>query len=163
MQIIDNFLPIDQFKQVEYHFLTDTELPWYFNASAVPETYVNEDEPFQFVHRLYRWFQPTSKYYGLMKPFLDIIQPHGLIRIKANLTTRTENLVVNGYHIDHTFDHKVGIFYVNSNNGYTLFESGDKVESVANRMLLFDGNLRHSGTNCTDQQRRVVINFNYLK
>ena len=33
------------------------------------------------------------------------------------------------------------IFYVNTNNGYTKFEDGSIVESVANRMLIFDSNL----------------------
>ena len=55
------------------------------------------------------------------------------------------------------------IFYVNTNDGYTLFEDGTKVESVANRMLSFPANMRHTGTTCTDQQIRIVINFNYFK
>ena len=55
------------------------------------------------------------------------------------------------------------IFYVNTNNGYTKFEDGTKVESVANRMLTFPANMKHIGTSCTDEQTRVVINFNYFK
>ena len=54
------------------------------------------------------------------------------------------------------------IFYVNTNNGYTVFEDGTKVESVANRMLTFPSNLKHCGTSCTDKNIRSVINFNYL-
>ena len=56
---------------------------------------------------------------------------------------------------------KTSIFYVNTNNGYTLFEDGTKVESVANRMLTFPTNMKHTGTSCTDSQTRIVINFNY--
>ena len=39
--------------------------------------------------------------------------------------------------------------------------NGDKVECVENRMVIFDSNLKHEGVSCTDQQRKVVINFNY--
>ena len=55
------------------------------------------------------------------------------------------------------------IFYVNTNNGYTKFEDGTKVESVANRMVTFPSNMKHTGTSCTDERIRVVINFNYFK
>ena len=54
------------------------------------------------------------------------------------------------------------IFYVNTNNGYTKFEDGTKVESVANRMVTFPANMKHTGTSCTDEKIRVVINFNYF-
>jgi hypothetical protein len=54
------------------------------------------------------------------------------------------------------------IYYVNDNNGSTKFEDGDSIDSVANRLVIFPSNLRHSGTRCTDQQRRIVINFNYM-
>ena len=55
----------------------------------------------------------------------------------------------------------VSIFYVNTNDGFTVFEDGTKVESVANRMLTFPTNMKHSGTACTDQKYRIIINFNY--
>ena len=50
---------------------------------------------------------------------------------------------------------------MNSNNGYTYFEDGKKVKSVANRLLKFDNIKYHSGTTCTDKNQRVVININY--
>ena len=55
------------------------------------------------------------------------------------------------------------IYYLNSNNGSTVFkDSGDKVESVANRLIVFDGSIEHAGTSCTDDSRRVVLNINYI-
>ena len=33
------------------------------------------------------------------------------------------------------------ILYMNTNNGYTIFENGDKVESVENRLVTFPNNL----------------------
>ena len=57
---------------------------------------------------------------------------------------------------------KVGIFYLNTNNGYTEFEDGSKVESVANRFVSFTGDLIHRGVSQTDTKARVVINLNYF-
>ena len=55
-----------------------------------------------------------------------------------------------------------GIFYIGSNNGCTVFKRGDKVETVANRLVLFDSQLSHAGTSCTDESVRIVLNLNYV-
>ena len=40
-------------------------------------------------------------------------------------------------------------------------EDGTKIKSVANRMLVMSGAVKHTGSTCTDEKCRVVINFNY--
>ena len=35
------------------------------------------------------------------------------------------------------------------------------MNSVANRMVIYDSEVDHDGITCTDEKRRVVINFNY--
>ena len=55
------------------------------------------------------------------------------------------------------------IFYVNTCNGYTHFEDGTKVDSVANRLITFPTQTKHGGACCTDTVARIVINFNYHK
>ena len=39
--------------------------------------------------------------------------------------------------------------------------AGKKIKSEENKYVEFDSSLKHTGTTCTDQKRRVVINFNY--
>ena len=51
--------------------------------------------------------------------------------------------------------------YLNNNNGYTFF-GDDKVYSVENRLVLFNGRTLHGGTTCTDNDLRVVLNINYF-
>ena len=51
---------------------------------------------------------------------------------------------------------------MNTNNGYTRFEDGTKVESVANRMVTFPNQMMHTGTTTTDSEYRLVINLNYV-
>ena len=65
-------------------------------------------------------------------------------------------------HIDMAFPHKGGIFYITSNNGFTVLEDGTEIASVSNRLLLFNPSEPHHSTSCTDVKRRVNINFNYL-
>ena len=115
-------------------------------------------------------FKNRSSYFEILEPILVKIDPISLWRAKANLITKTPNIVENSYHIDMLFlksEKKIkqwttSIFYINTNNGYTEFEDGTKVESVANRMVTFPGNIEHRGTSCTDKKIRVVINFNYF-
>ena len=65
-------------------------------------------------------------------------------------------------HVDYPFPHRNAVFSINTCDGYTKLEDGTKVESVANRMVTFPGNIEHRGTSCTDKKIRVVINFNYF-
>ena len=54
------------------------------------------------------------------------------------------------------------VFYLNTNNGYTLFEDGTKVDSVANRMVMFNGNTKHTSASHTEGDRfRFVLNINF--
>ena len=36
-----------------------------------------------------------------------------------------------------------------------------KINCIANRLVIFDSSLEHAGFTCTDEDTRVVINFNY--
>ena len=54
------------------------------------------------------------------------------------------------------------ILYLNTNDGYTIFEDGTKIESVENRLVTFDSHIKHSGTSCTNQKVRLVLNMNYF-
>lgn len=165
IEVIDNFLSDFEFKIIQNKFLDDPKLYWQFNPirdGKYQQFSHEEKKPFQFVHGLYRDFCPTSDYFHHIKPIIKKLKIRALLRAKVNLTTRTENIIQGDFHQDYSYDHRVAIFYLNTNNGYTLFEDGTKIESVANRMVLFDGHLRHLGTNCTDKQRRVVLNINYL-
>ena len=56
-----------------------------------------------------------------------------------------------------------GIFYVNTSNGKTIFDTGEEVISEENKYAEVDSKKLHAGTTCTDKQRRLVINFNYIK
>ena len=82
------------------------------------------------------------------------------MRIKANLNVKTHIPIQTGYHIDHP-DVTTAVFYLDTNNGGTELNKTVFVESVANRIVIFDSNIQHTGVTCTDQKKRIVLNFNY--
>ena len=55
----------------------------------------------------------------------------------------------------------VALFYINTNNAYTLFRNGKKVKSVANRIIIFKGDQEHKSSAQTDTDIRVNVNINY--
>ena len=89
-----------------------------------------------------------------------------LVRVKLNLLHRTEKIIEHHSHIDiedPPNDLKTAILYLNTNNGYTKFETGEKVDSVANRLITFKGSTKHFGTtNSCAAPYRVVLNLNYF-
>tara|TARA_B100001250_G_scaffold53384_1_gene41527 strand:- start:89 stop:607 length:519 start_codon:yes stop_codon:yes gene_type:complete len=159
VQVLDNFLPDDQFNSLQ-SVLMGEGFPWFYNENILRE---DRNDLFQFVHTLY------DKRRGGAGPYLDLLEgclhqlgAQDLYRIKANLNPRIESIRDTGYHIDIDIpDVKTSILYLNTNNGCTKFSNG-KIDSVANRMVIFDAEIQHTGTTCTDEKTRVVINFNYL-
>ena len=101
---------------------------------------------------------------SVIAPLISIINPSAIVRIKANLVPVTDKIILYDYHIDEpNFEGETAIFYVNNNNGYTQFTDGQQVSSVENRLLTFNSNMLHTGSSCTDQKVRCVINLNYYK
>ena len=166
MKIEDDFLDEKEFGELQA-FMMGQQISWVFTPFIVYEN--DKDVKFQFIHEFYIGNAPHSRSIERLDPILNKIKFISLFRIKANLLTRTPNIIENEFHVDMGGVSKeklkqwtTSIFYVNTNNGYTKFEDGTKVESVANRMVTFPANIKHRGTSCTDEKQRIVINFNYF-
>lgn len=173
IQLIDNFLEFNTFKEIQQNLLSCT-WPWYYQ-DRVDFNY-EEDEhnkdltDFQFCYAFYRNSAPVNSGFSLISPITDKLNALSFVRIKANLQPRTEIQRKNKLHHDvsspdglRSVKHVMtAIYYVNSNDGYTFFEGGQKIESVENRLIKFPSHLKHGGTTCTDQKVRVLINFNYV-
>ena len=165
MQVIDNFLYEPDFLSLQDALIDDGSFPWYFRNSKVSSA-LDDKHNFQFVHSFYKEYKPQSQYIDILAPFFKRVKPLAILRIKANLTVATPEINNYGFHIDGdsgNIPSKTAVYYVNSNNGYTVFDNGEKVNSVANRMVVFDSKRIHAGTSCTDAKIRCVINFNYIQ
>jgi len=166
MKIEDNFLAQKDFDKIQEVMLLPSSFPWLYRDTVTTD----DTDKFQFVHIFYKNTEPTGDTIQLTYPILQILQPVSMYRIKANLRTRTLNIEQSSFHVDMAFlpEEKLkqwttSIFYLNTNNGYTLFDDDTKVESVGNRMVTFPANMKHCGTSCTNEKARIVINFNYFK
>ena len=154
---IDNFLSEEDFTPLS-DMLNGLYFPWYFNDNICYEG----DGLTQFTHTFFEHSTKSihSDFYPLIKCFLDKLEVKELIRIKANLNVKTHVPIQTGYHIDYP-DATTAVFYLNTNNGGTELNKTVFVESVANRILIFDSNTQHTGVTCTDQLKRISLNFNY--
>jgi len=163
MKLHNNFIRGSEISLIKNAFLGGG-LAWFYNPSVVfTDGKIDYPDNYQFTHRFYDNDTIVSDYIKLLYPIIDKLNPKSLIRIKANLIPRTEKIIQHQYHTDYDYEGaKTSIFYVNTNNGYTLFRNGTKVDSVENRLVTFDCKEEHTGTTCTNEKIRVVINFNYF-
>ena len=165
IKIIDNFLPEDEFKLIQSVMMSDCSrpradnmFPWIYCKGRA----TRNDGLFLMVHMFHNPpIDPNSKYINLWNNFMTKVEAKKCHRIKANLTFKTPTIEPGPFHKDFS-DIKTAVFYINTNNGYTEFETGVIVNSVANRVCIFDSNLTHRGTTHTEgDHQRIVVNFNY--
>ena len=160
MKITDNFLSDDEFKSIQDWF-TGESFHWYYNNSIAGNK--QGLDQFQFVHPFYDVAKPSiNKFSSFLYPFLTKLNAKYIFRIKANLRPRTTTAVLSDFHTDMSLNQQTGIFYINTNNGYTKFKDDSTVLSVANRFLSFSGDLEHCGASSTDTNSRIVLNINYI-
>ena len=160
MKTIDNFLDQNIFNKIRGVIL-EAQFPWNF-VNGKSEL---NDGDFQFTHLFVDdGGKIVSPYYKIILPILKKIEPKSVFRVKANLTTKKEINKKSLMHTDTNLEKiKTAVFYCNDNNGSTLFQNGKKVLSKSNRIVIFDGHQKHCGVDCTDENIRVVINFNYYE
>ena len=161
--IIDNFIDQQSFQNLKNTMLGDN-FCWNYNQAI---DYADDKDKFQFTHSFYKKSGPSSFFYDTITPVLRRIKYKELFRIKANLLTRTSKIEPNTFHTDiqgnwGMIPYITSILYLNTNDGYTEFEDGTKIESIENRWVSFPEDTKHRGTSCTNERVRVVINFNYL-
>ena len=175
IKIINNFLDKEIFKKLQL-FLLGADCPWFYNESKVspgcksnsPIKGYENNNPHQFTHSFLRGMEWSNWTQNIL-PLLDKINPRVWIRVKSNLSTINSKPLVGGWHCDkHTdgiawTDTTTSIFYINTNNGYTMFENGQKINCVENKLVIFPNNLMHTGVSQTDTKIKVTLNLNYLK
>jgi hypothetical protein len=158
IKIIKDCLSKEDFTKIKNILFSDY-FSWYLNVGVNNPA----DNYTQFTHVFFNNYIQNSNLLDNLKPIINVLNPLALIRVKANLLTKTNEIIKHGFHIDQNFKCTTAIFYVNNNNGYTEFESGEKVYSEENKLVIFDTFLKHTGTTCTDKNERIIINFNYVE
>lgn len=160
-KIIDNFLDKENFNNIK-NLLMGFDFPWYYQPDITNKGKKSLNNSFYFFHLFYQDLTIGSNLYHQMIPLLKNLKVKSLIRLKANFYPNQNKFIEHEFHKDYDYTHKGCLFYINSNNGFTILKDGTKIESVENRALIFDPSMIHKSTNCTDERSRINININYF-
>ena len=165
-EIIDNFLNKDLFKIFKEEIFNIYQIPWYFREAQTTQSSNDKADRGHFTLNFYCNFQPGFTY--LDKYLYEIykkLNVKALIQVRANLNLKEDNEKQKlFFHCDYNFPCKTAILYMNTNNGGTalLKENSIKIDSIENRILIFDSQIEHASIRQTDEKRRIVININYF-
>ena len=175
IDVIDNFLDPKSLKTIKQVIESPTFL-WTRGEIIAPiavksgvfDLMCDEKLNVQFCHKLHRCLYTDSEtedspHHKLLLPFMTRLDIVSIISSKINYNPSYSEVVYHGFHVDNPFTNALtAIYYINSNDGNTLFEDGTKVESVANRLVRFPSSIKHTGSTCTNTYGRYVLNINYL-
>tara|TARA_B100001094_G_C17737671_1_gene579616 strand:+ start:93 stop:575 length:483 start_codon:yes stop_codon:yes gene_type:complete len=159
MQVIDNFLDKKQFDLI-HDEITGWKFPWYYQEGKVSK----DDGLPSLTHCFFHFSVIESNWFDMLRPIIDKNNMMALRRVKANFdyaNLKPRRLSLHTDAPDGLESMKTGILYINTNNGKTYFEDGTEIDSVANRMVIFDSKMKHGTITQTDTQTRIIINFNW--
>ena len=169
VNIIDDFLSQEEFEEVRDLIVFNWDFDWYFQKEV---NYAGTDCTKDFwnwygTHTFYVNDFPESKNYPILyNKFIPCFKEMGifrsLIRIKGNFYPYTETLKEHAPHYDYRFSHVGALYSLNTCDGFTRLCDGTKIDSVANRILIFDSSTSHNSSTTTTSAGRFNINFNFL-
>ena len=161
-EVIENFLDEEYFDNLVTLFTGCNQSSW-FLTTEISNPNVVEEKFFYMTHMLYDKNMPVSPHYDKLFPLLGKLEANHLLRAKANLYPNSETLQEHQMHVDFDYSHSGAILSLNTCDGYTKLKDGTKINSVANRVLLFDASEEHCSTTTTNVSARINININYIQ
>ena len=163
MQVIDNFLQKEYYDHL-YSVITDTQFPWLFQhqvATNLEDPRANLDH-YYFVHSLFHAYRIESPLYDNFVHLFEALEVDFLFRARVLLYVNQGKQIIHDRHIDHGETCKTALIYMNSNDGFTEFETGERIDSVKNRLLVFDGSVLHSSSTPTNTKDRMLLSVTYV-
>ena len=165
-EVIDNFLPQKEFEKIKLEIMNENMAQWVYTPNVTgmdsEEDNLKKWKYFYMSHAIYSGGIITSPHYDHLIPIFEQLDIKALIRIKCNMYPNTQEIYEHDKHTDYDFSHKAAILYINTCDGYTKLADGTKIDSVENRMLLFDASTPHQSTTTSNTTARFNINFNYF-
>ena len=167
LKIVDDFLS-------DYHAnliskslrgIDDIPFPWYFindlnGVERIGNYYFNHTLIDNYKHYSPNWLH-------LFTPIIDklSISISNVYRLKVNLYPRTQRRVHHESHIDYESNSglRTCLYYLNDNDGVTIFDGKNRIKSKRNRAALFDGSIKHHSTTPTNVNYRCTINIEYTQ
>ena len=188
IKIIDNFLTksyhetiLERLSRDDFDWIWQDSITGPYGRLALPEPpHLNE---YGFSHTFWEGKRgPVSPFTLFIEPMLyqilDVTNCDIIWRARADMLTWSgKEEFIHPAHIDFTEPNTAAVFYVNESDGDTIFYNAkpddvanykdlkiyDRVSPKANRLVLFDGNVLHTGCSPTKYKQRILINSNYIK
>jgi len=156
--IIDNLFEESYFRQLHDYLSGDTPAcPMYYTSGVASSS----DDDYFFSHNFYSKAEPTSDFYSkIMEPISSMFNLRTIMRGKINWYPRTSKIFEHEPHTDFGYPIDNILIFVNTCDGFTRMVDGTKIDSVANRAVLFRGDQLHNSTTATNVNLRCTININ---
>ena len=164
MQVIDNFLDEEYFQYL-YDKITDQmNFGWQFQTQVATHDQAEELSlhHYYFVHSLYYDYKIESEHYEDFHHLFRELKVQFLHRARCLLFVNQGVQHIHDRHIDTPCTSNTALIYMNTNDGFTEFEDGERVDSVKNRLLVFDGSVLHSSSTPTNTKDRMLLSVTYV-
>lgn len=162
-EVIDNFLDKEYFNTIK-NVLTSDDMNWFYRDNL---TSADESGACYFTHNFFYKNTISSPFFNLLEPLFSKLKISSLIQVRANLTIGKKEIYESSWHVDlPDGDSKTAILYLTTCNAKTMIDVEKeiiKIDSVENRILIFDTNVPHKMISATDTKRRIIINLNFFQ
>jgi hypothetical protein len=165
-EVIDNFLQTDT-----YNYIKDIIISSAFNWQVRPlNNSLEAKGKFQLAHFTHEHGKVLSIISDVItKPLMAQLKQTkgynkvGVTRGRINGFIPTSENIALGLHkdIEDTEKFYTLLLYLTTDNGGTRFETGEKINSVENRALIFKAHYQHETITQTNNNLRINININY--
>ena len=171
IRILDNVLRTGESDKL-LNSITEDTFPWLLNKELIQYSDYQQYEHYQLYHSLYDVDYDKkirSIYYPTVAPIIQSFS--SLTKTTGSLYRSKLNLLHNHYlsetgsnpvHVDLKIPHTSMIYYINDSDGDTVFFRNDKeiqrVQPLKNRLVVFEGPLRHCSNHPKNHEHRFVLN-----
>lgn len=175
-RVIDNFLDDLDFKELQNHIIYSGEFAWYSREKVTVSDLASKEEQEWWESQNWNWYLTHMIYYH--KPYSPLydkldtlfikafnrvgVDVKSWVRIKANFYPNTVEVKEHQPHSDADYSHQAALFSLNTCDGFTRMPDGTKVDSIENRIVIFDGGQIHNSSTTSNSKIRYNINFNFF-
>jgi len=158
----DNFLVNSEYQKLKSKIIS-SEMPWFYVEKDTHP--ITENSNGYFRNYFYKNQMPCHPYYEDCIPLLNEIGCVTPIEIRANLNFRDIDSKSSGFHTDNNHKYvKTALLFFTTCNAKTMLKYKNKeiyIDSVENRILIFNSSVEHKLIYQTDTHKRYILNINY--
>ena len=166
-KVIHNFMNDIAFSALQ-HLIIEKDFPWFKRKRQVLTK--DKKDLGYLTHSFYNDHKAGSVFYNdYIIPILNQLEVASVIQVRANLTPSVFYIERgSAFHCDYIFESpsKTAILYLQTTDGGTEIKINNETKFIkdeANKMLIFDSDVKHRGVVSKDSDFRYLINFNYFE